>query len=590
MSCRGSELVVRREPRIWSAFFSAPDLRLAPSTGVRSQGGPNEWRRRHYHSSANMASAAVPGLDGVDFPEELRCPVCLDVFSEPLFLPCCHNLCRECVRGLIESRGGTAYGVHMFPCPECRYDVVVRSVDSLQRNLVLQQMVDRCKQGALAAQSSGAHGRGPEAPTCQDHADEALELKMFCDPCERPVCYKCMAYDHKNHTLLQLEDAWSRRKDAFLRNIEMLRTKTESVENFVEKLRVISERVETNASQRKHMVTEGCDALISVIQQRKKALLDEISREEDERRESLDQQMTSCTQELDKVKEVLDTAQELLEKGAPAKCLQTAKTLKDRVRGHAMDQLSLYPVTSEHLTPLDFDVSQYIDSLIRLDFQRGSPEPEVVEEESQRQSLAQRLPGFFKRKSRKVLFKGVGTQFELDPKTAHKYIRLSNNNSTMSYDPDSLPTRRTFDTPNRFSKHSIAVGDVSVSSGIHYWEVDVSRSIFYRVGVASDKFPRDHALGENETSWCVDRYLHEYSALHAGTVVQLSLPPVQNRVGVLLNYTGGTLSFYNPMKKEHIYTFHAKFQDPVRPAFDVGKGEVTVYTGLALPTYVCKGS
>lgn len=64
----------------------------------------------------------------------------------------------------------------------------------------------------------------------------------------------------------------------------------------------------------------------------------------------------------------------------------------------------------------------------------------------------------------------LGQPFKLDPKTAHKKLRLSNDCLTMEKDESSLKKSH---TPERFSGTGSygAAGNVFIDSGCHYWEV-----------------------------------------------------------------------------------------------------------------------
>lgn len=69
-----------------------------------------------------------------------------------------------------------------------------------------------------------------------------------------------------------------------------------------------------------------------------------------------------------------------------------------------------------------------------------------------------------------LIFCPQGQPFKLDPKTAHKKLRLSNDCLTMEKDESSLKKSH---TPERFSSTGAygAAGNVFIDSGCHYWEV-----------------------------------------------------------------------------------------------------------------------
>ncbi|XP_061777218.1 E3 ubiquitin/ISG15 ligase TRIM25 isoform X2 [Nerophis ophidion] len=76
--------------------------------------------------------------------EELTCPVCLDVYRDPLLLPCGHNFCRKCLDRLRQETERSR-----FRCPECR-DSHSCSMH-LQRNFKLGNIADDFRSSNTAA-------------------------------------------------------------------------------------------------------------------------------------------------------------------------------------------------------------------------------------------------------------------------------------------------------------------------------------------------------------------------------------------------------------------------------------------------------
>ncbi|KAJ8382521.1 hypothetical protein SKAU_G00032990 [Synaphobranchus kaupii] len=111
---------------------------------------------------------------------ELTCPVCLDLFSDPHLLPCGHNLCLACVRGLRRraERG-------RFRCPECRESL--RCSGPLQKNYRLANIAeDYRRRGRPCRQAPPP----PPPPVHCDYCspgDAALAVKT-CLQCEVSMC------------------------------------------------------------------------------------------------------------------------------------------------------------------------------------------------------------------------------------------------------------------------------------------------------------------------------------------------------------------------------------------------------------------
>uniref|UniRef100_A0A3B4DJL7 RING-type domain-containing protein n=1 Tax=Pygocentrus nattereri TaxID=42514 RepID=A0A3B4DJL7_PYGNA len=52
--------------------------------------------------------------------QTLKCPVCMDFFTDPVLLPCGHNFCRTCIHTVWNMDGsGDGLAGPLF-CPECQ--------------------------------------------------------------------------------------------------------------------------------------------------------------------------------------------------------------------------------------------------------------------------------------------------------------------------------------------------------------------------------------------------------------------------------------------------------------------------------------
>ncbi|XP_073409662.1 E3 ubiquitin-protein ligase TRIM62-like [Dendrobates tinctorius] len=73
---------------------------------------------------------------------ELVCPICLDLYDDPMMLSCGHNFCQECINLALDSpHGSTA-----FKCPEC--NAVFLQRPALQRNLKLRNIVQHLQKAS----------------------------------------------------------------------------------------------------------------------------------------------------------------------------------------------------------------------------------------------------------------------------------------------------------------------------------------------------------------------------------------------------------------------------------------------------------
>ncbi|XP_077399396.1 E3 ubiquitin/ISG15 ligase TRIM25 [Vanacampus margaritifer] len=109
--------------------------------------------------------------------EELTCPVCLDVFSDPHLLPCGHNFCKMCLDRLRQLTDQSR-----FHCPECRN--THRCNKSFQKNFKLANIAFdfRRRHRAAAASTSAQAAKDCVASISTDKQD-----CVPCDYCRPPT-------------------------------------------------------------------------------------------------------------------------------------------------------------------------------------------------------------------------------------------------------------------------------------------------------------------------------------------------------------------------------------------------------------------
>ncbi|OCT66762.1 tripartite motif-containing protein 46 isoform X1 [Xenopus laevis] len=167
---------------------------------------------------------------------ELLCPVCNEMYKQPVILPCKHNVCQVCATEILLQRGymcdpnsepnspasspatrsprmgrrvvpkqerllkqgfGTYPGrkrgashppAVLFPCPPCQCDVDLgeRGLGNLFRNLTLERVVERYRQTVNIS----------SAIMCQFCKPPQLEATKGCTECRATFCNECFKLYH----------------------------------------------------------------------------------------------------------------------------------------------------------------------------------------------------------------------------------------------------------------------------------------------------------------------------------------------------------------------------------------------------------
>ncbi|XP_030641395.1 NACHT, LRR and PYD domains-containing protein 12-like [Chanos chanos] len=160
----------------------------------------------------------------------------------------------------------------------------------------------------------------------------------------------------------------------------------------------------------------------------------------------------------------------------------------------------------------------------------------------------------------------------LDPNTVNTHLSLSEGNrkATRVGKNQSYP-----DHPERFDVWEQVMCRESLT-GRCYWETEWSGgyaviSVTYK-GIGRKGKSGDCGFGYNEKSWSLEWSGNRYSARHNN---QLSViphhPSHTHRIGVYLDWSSGTVSFYRVSSDTHtlthIHTFHCTFTEPLYAGF-----------------------
>ncbi|KAM4606525.1 protein NLRC3-like [Polymixia lowei] len=169
-------------------------------------------------------------------------------------------------------------------------------------------------------------------------------------------------------------------------------------------------------------------------------------------------------------------------------------------------------------------------------------------------------------------------ELTLDPNTANRNLSLSERNRkvTVVKEKQSYP-----DHPERFDLYKQVLCREGLT-GRCYWEVERKGLVYIGVtyrGISREAGGNDCYLGGNDKSWSLHCSDNSYSAWNNQRRTNISLLSSGcNRVGVYLDWSAGSLSFYRVSSDTltHIHTFHSTFTEPLYPGFWVGSGSVSL--------------
>mmetsp|Transcript_10210 Transcript_10210/g.23298 ORF Transcript_10210/g.23298 Transcript_10210/m.23298 type:complete len:623 (-) Transcript_10210:107-1975(-) len=352
-----------------------------------------------------------------DFEDELTCPVCLMLFTDPRTLPCgnSHNVCLECARGLWRNQTVPALTIN---CPVCRATCsLANGVERLPLNLALKNMVEKleaAQKGKPAKKTSirkkfkcdvcekkpavmecvtcvvkyceacletchpkeravfKAHVVTPMEPVSNRECDthEGQALSFFCTQCGVMVCAHCLLMGaHIEHPRISLHTAVLDRKTQLQEAMEQLKVKRNAVLEFTQRADSSIQELEQNCKQMRDQVKRECFELRDQVGRLEIKLNSVIDSHEREKCAVLMGQVEGQRQKLTIWSSLLDRAEQVIanEDGAVFLDVDTHK-LDKQLRGAVEASVSPPPLANLSPGGLTLNMSPAISCVSSMHF------------------------------------------------------------------------------------------------------------------------------------------------------------------------------------------------------------------------------
>ncbi|KAG2465583.1 TRI16 protein, partial [Polypterus senegalus] len=471
--------------------------------------------------------------------DEFICSVCQDTLTDPVTIPCGHSFCLKCLTDYWDQS-------QVFSCPQCRHIFTTRP--ELNRNTLLNEVIKKLKKTTISP---------PPALPSQNYAGPG---DVECDACTgkkfRAVksCLTCPASYCQTHLQPHYEgDALKHHKLVV------------SDRNLKEKL------CEKHQKSREIFckTDEMCICLMCVVTGHKNHEMVELETEREEKEKQLEVSLSDIKRRLEEREKTLKETRRVMDEmkmfvqreieenektfTALIQCIEEAhRKLTERIKEQEKREKKKAEGVMERL-------EKEIEDLKRR-------EAELNELSETKDNLQ------FLQISSLVFFSFLSDFFPLtlDINTAHRAVRLSEGNKKLKREG----TKAKYpDHPDRFDSWPQVLCREALTGTRCYWEVECSGD-FMRIGVAYKGLSRkgggvECGLGYNDKSWSL-RWSHsKYSVYHNSIETEISAP-YSPRIGVYLDWTVGSLSFYSVSHTMTLlHRFNTSFTEPLYPGFYV---------------------
>uniref|UniRef100_A0A4W4ETA1 Tripartite motif-containing protein 35-like n=1 Tax=Electrophorus electricus TaxID=8005 RepID=A0A4W4ETA1_ELEEL len=282
--------------------------------------------------------ASRPSLSEEDF----SCPVCCDIFRDPILLACSHTICNSCLRTFWDQRDA-------LECPICRS---VSPNANPPLNIVLRSMCEavlRERSRRMSVEMGGL---------CSLH-NEALSL--FCVKDQRPVCDKCKdTRPHTTHSFCSIQDAAQDLKNELQMKLKPLHEKLRLYENFKQSCVDTEQHIKKQAKRAEAQIKREFEKLHHFLWDEEATRIAALRAEEMQRSQTVKKKVEKITTQISSLLDIIKAIEE-----------ETAGEnlhfllVKTQAKLYKPEKLSSVLIdVAKHLGNLSFHVSEKMHDII----------------------------------------------------------------------------------------------------------------------------------------------------------------------------------------------------------------------------------
>ncbi|XP_066106871.1 tripartite motif-containing protein 5-like isoform X3 [Saccopteryx bilineata] len=460
--------------------------------------------------AAVMASGIL-----VTIKEEVTCPICLELMTEPLSLDCGHSFCQTCITANNkDSVNGQEEG---DSCPVCR---IRYHPGSLRPNRNMANIVEMLREVKVSPEEE------QKRDLCVRHGEKLL---LFCKEDGKFICWLCeRSQEHRDHHTFLMEEVAQEYKEKLRAALDKLRTEQQNAEKLGADIREEKTSWKHHIQSESQCVQKCFQKLRGILDNEEQIELQKLKKEEEEILCDLEEEESELAQQSQLVRDLISDLEHRLQ-GSTVELLQDVNGIMERSNTFTLKK------------PKPFKKKEKIVFHV--------PDLGVVLEE----------------------FNGLT---DMHHYWVHVTLCHPINPQTVTISEDQREARRVSTLNTNYNNqtndyHNYAVlGSPIIPSGKHYWEVDVSQKSTWVLGVYCGQIPKLYPrasvfLPIVFPPLMYSRYQPKYGVWVIGLENRcqykafenkssncpwkrtLSLPVCPCRVGVFVDCEAGTVSFLN---------------------------------------------
>ncbi|XP_061584309.1 E3 ubiquitin-protein ligase TRIM35-like [Cololabis saira] len=433
--------------------------------------------------------------------EDLSCPVCQDIFKDPVVLSCSHSFCRTCIQSLWAEK-------ETRPCPCCQRN---SSRTEPPRNLALKNLCEAfLKDGGRRAAAGSKH-------MCSLHGEK---LKIFCLDHQELVCLVCRdSRTHSNHRFRPIDEAAQDVREGLQRDLTPLREKLTIFQQVTGDCISTAEYLQVQARDTENKIRQQFQMLHQFLDREEKMRVKTLREETEQKSRAMKEKVEALTRDMDALSDTIRATETELRAG-DVSLLLNHKVATQRVKqGPVLQDPEPVPGAlidvAKHLGNLTFNIWKKMKDMARY------------------------------------------SSVILDPNTADPELVVSDDLLSVTFGGSrDLPSN-----PKRTRFPGTVRGSEVVKSGIHKWGMYVENNADWELGMLED----DGGDTAEPRRWRISLKDGRYKALAgSGSEKHLQVGKPWG-IWVRLDFNQGKLWFQDIDTKTVVHTFTHTFTGAMFP-------------------------
>nr|XP_033484495.1 nuclear factor 7, ovary-like isoform X5 [Epinephelus lanceolatus] len=482
-------------------------------------------------------------MASASYSEDLTCPICLTIFTDPVILLCVHSFCRGCITDALSSQE---------LCPQCR-TAVPTEIKSLPTSHILKRLAEKAKEAEKI--------KTEPAKVCELCPEHEEKLKLFCVTDQQLACIICRDGErHEGHKFQPVKEAAASVRQELEKGMANLCDDILAIESVANTQREEIRKTKAKSEQLMTEINRQFEEMHQFLRKREDEIKNELKLKEEGDVEKMSKSLyiietalSECRELEGKVTSVVKTedSERLLKSWTEGNSRTTAE---DLIKPKANDlqvvdsSLSLGPYESHLQFFMWKEMLQVIQPRAELLSLKSNSADIAVSEDgrslfstpkSNHASLGS-VPAFGSATgSGQTTGFGFGSTTGSGQTTGFGFGSTTRSGQTLNVGKAFSFGQTTNESSRSFLLRKPAFSVNKFTSGQHYWEVEVGHRDYWELGIKDNFLKYDG---------------QQYSICGPNKTTELGFRDRPRKIGIYLNCASKKLSFYDADNMTHILT------------------------------------